>query len=88
MLILDYSAIIGKDNNFVKQFNTYSKIFENYGYMEYIVYGVQYKEKINTVPNSDIDGKIFVSMPRRILDATRINLVFYFRNYRYIITLK
>lgn len=88
MLIIDYDGIIGDNNNFVKQFNSYNKIFENYGYVEYEVYNTNYREKIDVVPNSDIPGKIFASVPRRLLKASIIDVVFNFRNNEYRVKLK
>lgn len=88
MLIVDYEGIIGKNNNFVKQFNSYNKIFENYAYVEYEVFNTSYREKVDVIPNSNIPGKVFISVPRRLLKADKIHLTFYFRNNEYVVILK
>ena len=88
MLILDIKGTMYDDANFTKTFNTYNKIFANYVELNYTLLNKDYSENINIVPLSDVDGKIFVAVDRRIAKAERIKIIFHFRNETYEIPLK
>lgn len=80
MLVIDYKGIMYDDAIFTKTFNTYNKIFENYAIVSYTLYNKSYSSKVNVVSNSDVDGKIFINVDRRIMNATKISLLFNFRD--------
>lgn len=88
MLILDIKGTMYDDAMFTKTFNTYNKIFANYVELSYVLLNKEYVEPINIVPLSDVDGKIFIAVDRRIHRAEKIKLKFYFRNETYEVPLK
>ena len=88
MMVVDYNANKYDDAQFVKTFNTYNKILSNYAYVEYVLNGRTYTEKVNVVPNSDVEDKAFFLIDRKVLDASSLKLFFKFRNNTYIIPLK
>ena len=88
MLVLSYEATMFEDAIFTKTFNTYNKVFTNYAFLEYVVEGRVYDERVSLVPQSEIQDKAFVLVNRRILNASRISLIFKFRNTTYIVALK
>ena len=88
MMVVSYDAVMYADAKFTKTFNSYNKVFANYAFLEYIYQGRIYDEKLNLVPQSEVQEKAFIIVNRRILNATRINLIFKFRNNTYNVALK
>lgn len=88
MLVVNYTGIMYDDANFTKTFNTYNKIFSNYATVIYKIGSKEYKEPVNIVAMSDVDGKVFIEIDRRIMNATNISLYFDFRNEKYEVPLK
>ena len=88
MMIVDYKSTMYDDAVFTQSFNTNNKVLSNYAYVEYILNNRIYFEKVNIVPNSDIEDKAFFLVDRRILEATSIKLHFKFRNNSYVVPLK
>lgn len=83
MLVIDYKGTMYDDAKFTQTFNTYNKIFENYCTIKYRVYNRDYSLKANVVANSDVDGKIFITMERNLVNASSISLVFEFRDNKF-----
>lgn len=88
MLVIDYKGTIYDTAKFTKTFDTYNKIFENYATIQYTIYNKEYKEKASIVPQSDVEGKIFLQVDRKIYNASHITISFAFRNDHYNIPLK
>lgn len=88
MLVVNYTGVMYDDANFTKTFNTYNKIFTNYATVVYQIGNKEYRESVSVVALSDVDGKVFIEMDRRILNATSISLYFDFRNEKYEVVLK
>ena len=88
MLVVGYNANKYDDAKFVQTFNTYNKILSNYAYVEYVLNGRIYTDKVTIVPNSNVEDKAFFLVDRKILDASAIKLFFKFRNNTYIVQLK
>lgn len=87
MLVVDYKGTMYDDANFTKTFNTYNKVFENYCVVNYVVFNKEYSIRADVVDNSDVEGKIFITMDRKLLNASSITLLFNFRNNTYEIPL-
>ncbi|MCH5166778.1 MAG: hypothetical protein J1F35_02690 [Erysipelotrichales bacterium] len=87
MLVIDYRGTMYDDAIFTRTFNTYNKVFENYCTVSYEVFNKGYSIKANVVANSDVDGKIFVVMDRKLMSASEITLYFNFRDTTYEIPL-
>lgn len=83
MLVIDYKGTMYDDAKFTKTFNTYNKVFENYCTINYRVFNRDYSIKANVVANSDVEGKIFITMERNLVNATAITLLFEFRDNKY-----
>lgn len=83
MLVLDYKGTMYDDAKFTKTFNTYNKIFENYCTVKYKVFNRDYSIKANVVANSDVEGKIFITMDRNLVNASSISLLFEFRDNKF-----
>ena len=83
MLVIDYKGTMYEDAKFTKTFNTYNKLFENYCTIKYTVFNKDYSIKANVVANSDVEGKIFITMDRKLVNASKISLVFDFRDSKY-----
>lgn len=83
MLVIDYNGTMYDDANFTKVFNSYNKIFENFCTINYVIFNKNYKIKAKVVANSDVDGKIFVTIDRKLINATYISLSFDFRDITY-----
>ena len=83
MLVIDYKGTMYEDAKFTKTFNTYNKLFENYCTIKYTVFNKDYSIKANVVANSDVEGKIFITMDRKLVNASKISLVFDFRDNKY-----
>lgn len=83
MLVIDYRGTMYDDANFTKTFNTYNKLFENYCTIKYTVYNKDYSIKANVVSNSDVEGKIFITMDRKLVNANAISLLFEFRDNKF-----
>ena len=88
MLVIDYEGIIDEDAEFLKNLNTYRKIFDAFTYIRYTHNNILYLEKIDMVPTGEVDDKVFALVDRRIITATNIEIIFYFRNNTYVIKLK
>lgn len=88
MLVIDYNANMYDDAKFVQTFTTYNKILTNYAYVEYVLNGRLYTEKVEIVPNSNVDDKAFFLVDRKILEASNIKIFFRFRNNTYNVVLK
>ena len=88
MLVVDFKGKIHEDAKFTKTLNTYNKVFSNYTYLEYSVYNTRMFEKVEIVPQSDVEDKLFFLVDRKILESNYINLTFQFRNNTYVIALK
>ena len=80
LLVLDYELLFDKNSYFVDLFNSNSDFFNKYLKIEYIYNGN--KRIINdlSIIKSNIDNKLFVSVPYAIKDAEEINCIFNFRN--------
>lgn len=87
MLIVDYSGTMYDDANFIKTFDTYNKIFSNYATVVYKIGNKEYNDPVSVVSMSDVHGKIFIEMDRKIMNATSISLHFDFRNEKFDIPL-
>lgn len=87
MLVVDYKGTMYEDAKFTQTFNTYNKIFENYCTVKYRVYNRDYSMNASVVANSDVDGKIFITMERNLVNASSIYLLFDFRDNKYEIPL-
>lgn len=83
MLVVDYKGIVYEDANFTKTFNNYNKIFENYCTVSYVLFNKGYSTKAKVVTNSDVDGKVFIVMDRKLVNASEITLYFNFRDNQY-----
>ncbi|HOB25757.1 MAG TPA: hypothetical protein PLB45_04890 [Bacilli bacterium] len=88
MLVLDYDGKIYDNAYFTKSLNTYNKIFESYCTIYYDYKNVSYSSKAKVVYDSDVDGKVFLYIDRKIALADNISLRLDFRNYKYTIKLK
>ena len=88
MLVISFDATMFEEAKFTKTFNTYNKVFTGYGFLEYVVDGRVYDERIQLVPQSEIQDKAFILVNRRILNASKISLIFKFRNTTYVVALK
>ncbi len=80
MLVVDYKGTMYGEAKFTKVFNTYNKIFEGYCTVKYVIYNKTYKEKARIVVNSDVEGKVFIMMDRKLTSASEIELIFDFRD--------
>lgn len=83
MLVLNYRGNMYEDANITKTLGTYNKIFENYCTIKYEVFNKKYSIKANVVVNSEVDGKIFITMDRKLVSASKITLDFNFRDTTY-----
>lgn len=83
MLVIDYKGTMYDDAKFTKTFNTYNKIFENYCTVKYKVFNREYSVKAKVVANSDVEGKIFITMERNLVNASSISLLFEFRDNKF-----
>lgn len=88
MLIVNFNGVMYDDANFTKTFNTYNKIFASYATVVYKIGNKEYRDPVSIVSMSDVDGKVFIEMDRRIIDATSISLRFDFRNEKFDVPLK
>ena len=88
MLIVNFNGTMYDDANFTKTFNTYNKVFANYATVIYMIGNKEYKEPVSIVSMSDVDGKVFIEVDRRILNASSISLYFDFRNEKFNVPLK
>ncbi len=88
MLIVSIKGTMYDDAKFTKTFNTYNKVFANYVELSYTLLNKEYVETLNIVPLSNVDGKIFASVDRRVTRADRIKLLFHFRNETYEVPLR
>ena len=88
MLVIDYKGTIHEDAKFTKTFNTYNKVFTNYTYLEYSLYNKRMFEKVEIVPQSDVEDKLFFLVDRKLIESDYINLTFKFRNNTYVLSLK
>lgn len=88
MLIIDFKGMMYDDANFTKTFNTYNKVFANYVSVIYKIGNKEYNETANIVSMSDVDGKVFIEVDRRITNASSISLHFDFRNEKFNVALK
>lgn len=83
MLVVDFKGTVYEDANFTKTFNNYNKIFENYCTVSYVLFNKGYSTKAKVVTNSDVDGKVFIVMDRKLVNASEITLYFNFRDNQY-----
>lgn len=88
MLVVDFNGIMYDDANFTRTFNTYNKIFANYASVIYKIGNKTYNEPVSIVSMSDVYGKVFIEMDRRIYNAESISLHFDFRNEKFDVALK
>lgn len=88
MLVVNYNGTIYDDANFTKTFNTYNKIFANYVTVVYNIGNKEYRDPVTIVSMSDVDGKVFIEIDRRIMNASSISLHFDFRNEKFDVALK
>ena len=88
MLALDIDGLMYDEAKFTKTFTTYNSIFEGFAYINYIENNREYTEKVSIVPLSNVENKVFLLIDRRLLNADSINLIFRFRNNKYIVPLK
>ncbi len=88
MLVVDFNGMMHDDANFTKTFNTYNKVFANYVSVLYKIGNKEYNEPANIVSMSDVDGKVFIEIDRRIMNASSISLHFDFRNEKFNVALK
>lgn len=83
MLVIDYKGTVYEDANFTKTFNSYNKIFESYCMISYVLFNKGYSTQAKVVTNSDVEGKVFIVMDRKLVNASEITLYFNFRDNRY-----
>lgn len=88
MLVVHYTGEMFDDANFTMTFDTYNKVFANIGELTYKIANKEYTESIDIVPLSNVEGKIFINVNRRISRASEIFLTFHFRNETYNVQLK
>ena len=88
MLAIDIDGMMYDEAKFTKTFTTYNSIFEGFAYIDYIEKNREYTERVNIVPLSNVEGKVFLLIDRRLLNADKINLIFKFRNNTYVVPLK
>ena len=88
MLVVSFKGTMYEDANFTKTFNTYNKIFANYATVVYYIGNKEYRVPVSVVSLSDVDGKVFIEIDRKIMNATRILLHFDFRNEKFDVALK
>ena len=79
MIVIEYDGALDSEANYYKSIRNMDDFFNNFASVEYMVGLETYKSK-GTILYKDINGKVFMSVDRKILKASNIDIVFNFRN--------
>ena len=88
MLVLDFDLTVDDNAMILKTFNTSNKIFTNYATVEFSTFNKDYSIDARVVVNSDVRGKVFLEVPRNIINASKIKVRFNFRDDKFNVILK
>ena len=79
MLVVDYAGSVNSDASYYAAINDMDSFFNSFSHVEYVV-GVEKFSSNGEVIRTDINGKAFILLDRKATKASKIDLVFNFRN--------
>lgn len=88
MLMLDFDLDVDDNAEILKTFNTTNKLFANYASIQYTTFNKEYLVPAKIIPKSDVKDKVFMEVPRNIMNASEIKLILDFRDEKFEIVLK